>query len=121
MWFRLSTVGVVCLFLAGCDVEVPIVAVSKQTGEKLVGTAFSGSGKIVLFNHNGLQCGGSFNSSVVASMDSGFSRQGTIECPDGRRGSFTVAGTARGGQGVGNLGGKPFDVYYGRFAVAEKL
>jgi hypothetical protein len=118
---KYMSVIVLSFMVTGCSVQVPVVSVNKVTGEKFVGTAISGPGTIEMVNHKGTRCTGTFNSQIVMTRESGFSRDGSVTCSDGRRGTFTVAGTASGGQGVGNLSGAQIDVYYGQFAVLQKL
>lgn len=111
---------VLCGGLASCS-ETPVISINERTGERFIGTATSGSGNIVIMNSRGVTCTGTFNSQMVLTEDSGFSRNGRLTCDDGRSGTFVVAGTARGGQGVGQLGDEEVRIFYGQVANIQVL
>lgn len=108
------------IFVSGCS-QTPVMSINQRTGERFIGIATSGSGDISITNSRGVNCIGSFNSQVVLTVDSGFSRNGALNCADGRSGTFTVAGTARGGQGIGILGNDEVRIFYGQFANVQVL
>lgn len=108
--------------LVSCSaIETPVMSINETTGERFIGTATSGSGNIVIMNSRGVTCNGTFNSQIVMTEDSGFSRNGRLMCADGRSGTFVVAGTARGGQGVGRLGNEEVRIFYGQVANIQVL
>lgn len=113
---------VICsaIVVSGCS-QTPVMSVNQRTGERFIGVATSGSGEISITNSRGVNCIGSFNSQMVLTADSGFSRSGALNCADGRTGTFTVAGTARGGQGIGVLGNDEVRIFYGQFANVQVL
>lgn len=108
------------IVVSGCS-QTPVMSVNQRTGERFIGVATSGSGEISITNSRGVNCIGIFNSQMVLTADSGFSRSGTLNCADGRAGTFTVAGTARGGQGIGVLGNDEVRIFYGQFANVQVL
>jgi S1-C subfamily serine protease len=110
-----SFVAVIFLVsLSGCAMSTAVISINDYTGEKFVGTATSGSGKIEVANGGGVTCTGKYNSHLVWTATEGIAREGVLNCSDGRSGSFNVAGTALGGQGVGTLDDEPITLYYGQ-------
>lgn len=113
---------VAALALAGCASTYPVHMTVDQTGEVFVGTARSGfTSELELTNAQGLTCKGSYDAPISFDAFSAITVRGTMTCPDGRSGQWTIAGDGRGGQGVGTLGDKPIRVYFGNMVVNQQI
>ena len=110
--------------VSGCGTTYPVVAISKETGEKFFGTATSvagGTSRVELQNAKGVKCSGTYKASIVFDYTTGGSTSGTFTCSDGRSGRYVTTGTAIGGQGQGTVDGKPVAIYYGQFASFQQF
>lgn len=109
--------------LSACATTYPVVAVNDQTGERFYGTATStpGTSRFQISSAAGVTCDGTYKATVVSDYTTGTSTQGRMSCSDGRQGQWVTAGTARGGQGEGQLGGDKLKLYYGQFASNQQI
>lgn len=113
---------VAALALGGCASTYPLHMAIGQTGEVFVGTATSSfESSFDMTNADGLTCRGRYDAPVTLTLTQAITVRGTIVCPDGRTGQWTVTGDGRGGQGVGTLGGKPLKVHFGNMVVRQQI
>lgn len=110
------------LALAGCATTYPLHVTVDETSETFVGTARSSfKSEFDMTNAAGMWCTGTYSAPMILDPADAVTVHGVMECPDGRKGSWTVAGTYEGGQGVGTLDGKPVRVLFGNMVVKQQI
>ena len=98
------------LILTGCAMTLPAKGIVQDSDEVLSGTAtgyLDGAGTLNVTSNKGTHCIGNF---VYVNSRQG---DGTIQCDDGRTGSFRFSSTGRKGTGVGELSGKKVTFTFG--------
>jgi|OM-RGC.v1.027305459 hypothetical protein len=110
--------------LVGCATTYPVVVVT-ESGDRFYGTASSSAvtgGDVEVSNAKGLSCVGEYEAEMVWSMDTATTTRGSIKCADGRSADWVVTGTARGGQGGGQLSdGEEVNVYFGNMTTKAPI
>lgn len=112
------------LVLGGCATTYPVVVVT-EGGDRYYGTASSSAvtgGDVEVSNAKGLSCVGEYKAEMVWSMNTATTTRGSMKCTDGRTAQWIVTGTARGGQGGGQLSdGEEVDVYFGNMTTKAPI
>ena len=103
--------------LAGCSTTYPLYVKNPSTDEIFIGKATSqliGTSDFTVSNPDGITCTGKYDATVIVNAMEGTSNAGTMNCSDGRSGTWVVSGAGiSGGQGVGKLDGKRIIIMYG--------
>jgi hypothetical protein len=108
------------LILVGCSTSYPLYVKNQVTDEVFIGKATSqlfGKSDFLVSNPDGVTCTGKYDATVIVNPMEGTSNTGTMDCTDGRKGTWVVSGSGTsGGQGVGKLDGKKIIIMYGSMA-----
>jgi len=108
------------LSLVGCSTSYPLYVKNPSTEEVFIGKATSqllGKSDFLVSNPDGVICTGKYDATVILNAMEGTSNAGTMNCTDGRTGTWVVSGAGiSGGQGVGKLDGKKIIIMYGSMA-----
>ena len=110
-----STLGLVAIALlapalSACTLTLPVAGAMEVTHERFAGQAtghLDGAGELALTLASGARCAGAF---VYINGRQG---SGTLQCTDGRSGTFSFVSTGKRGTGSGFLDGAPFTFTFG--------
>ena len=104
--------------LTGCTPPVPIIATLEGTNEEFVGSANPNRGEITgTVYPSGATCFGKYKTHIAWSANSTYNLNGSIECSDGRTGTWTATGSNNIGRGVGVLDGKKMRISFGNIGI----
>ena|SRR5256885_488267 len=110
-FFVLISALIACLFLHGCSLTLEVRGTIGDSRESFGGAATGyadGSGTLTIQSvERGTVCAGDF---VYVTRRQG---EGTLQCDDGRTGSFTFVSTGHRGTGSGKIGGEEFIFTFG--------
>jgi hypothetical protein len=107
---RLIAVALLAPALTACTLTLPVAGAMEVTHERFAGQAtghIDGAGELALNLASGARCAGAF---VYVNGRQG---SGTLQCTDGRSGTFSFVSTGKRGTGSGFLDGAPFTFTFG--------
>lgn len=108
------------LILAACG-TAPVTG-QFDNGTRIAGKATAVSGgqsTLQLTTETGQTCTGHFTSPIIWDHHTTLAESGTLTCANGQTGTFTYAGTAKRGEGFGQIDGQRFSFVYGDAPISK--
>lgn len=104
---RVMVTAALALLCGACGDSAGVRGSMDGTGEQLTGKSqerLGGTGTLTLKTTAGVECSGPFVYKTQREAS------GTLQCSDGRTGTFDLVSTGTRGSGKGVLGGRPFTI-----------
>jgi len=119
--YIMKKISITCaslLILAACTPPIPVVGKLEATGEEFIGSANAAKGEVtgVIYPTN-VNCIAPYKTHLVWDANSTYTLNGTLECSDGRTGTWTASGSNNIGRGIGTLDGQKISISFGNMGI----
>ena len=106
------------VILSACTPPIPVVGKLEATGEEFIGSANAAKGEVtgVIYPTN-VNCIAPYKTHLVWDANSTYTLNGTLECSDGRTGTWTASGSNNIGRGIGTLDGQKISISFGNMGI----
>jgi hypothetical protein len=114
----IAYISVVVSLLSGCAAPIPVVGKLEVTGEEFIGSANPLKGEVTgMIYPSNVSCIAPYQTHMVWDANSTYTLNGTLECSDGRTGSWSATGSNNIGRGIGTLGGQKISISFGNIGI----